>query len=634
MDHSSGFDEYIERLNQIRTLSSPSLDGIKNADTYSRRLRENFVKIGRLAAENRPFLEEELFPLFKSDRELSKEEVRKISDFEEKLLDAENAENIDLAIAYLLSDRLLRDAMGKDGVLPKLRRMDMQISVCYTMMNMTERLTEYPQIAGHYRRKGLDIGQIFLMLREKEEFAKIESEEARELVLTNARFLTVFFEGITGDREENEKSLEMLRASLKIADDPFYTEAMPDYDWKYYRYRVLFYFAQETDFCNYRGHQASDFPEICERTEELWALWHTDPEYFAELDKESWIEFLLLKNRYYAGKISREDYGKGLQRLYHNRDKTLYDVCGIVENVQLPVEMLDLIWKERFSEADKAHFSYLLNNILAYIFHMPNSGALTFMLELIMHIITHFTELPEGMNFESLMLDLLAAMHPPTYVHSRMVAQFAVCLCGHLIDSSPELLIGTEGCETAEEVVQNRNAILNYTWHAALCHDAGKLFIIDTVFVYGRKLLDMEFDLIKTHPKMGATLLRRFPSTAKYAEVALGHHKWYDDSRGYPEDFDSRSSPVKTVIDLVQCSDCLDAATDTVGRSYNRGKSFDDLYKEICDGSGTRYAPWLPALLSRDEVREDIEFLLAEGRDKNYYDTYQLLKSVHEKEVQ
>ena len=68
MDSVSGFDQYIERLNQIRALSSPSLDGVEDAKTYSRRLRENFVQIGRLAAENRPFLEEQLYPLLKLDR--------------------------------------------------------------------------------------------------------------------------------------------------------------------------------------------------------------------------------------------------------------------------------------------------------------------------------------------------------------------------------------------------------------------------------------------------------------------------------------------------------------------------------------------------------------------------------------
>ncbi len=34
-----------------------------------------------------------------------------------------------------------------------------------------------------------------------------------------------------------------------------------------------------------------------------------------------------------------------------------------------------------------------------------------------------------------------------------------------------------------------------------------------------------------------------------------------------------------------------------------------------------------------DQYREDIEYLLAEGRDKNYYDTYRLLKSMHDREI-
>ncbi len=44
-------------------------------------------------------------------------------------------------------------------------------------------------------------------------------------------------------------------------------------------------------------------------------------------------------------------------------------------------------------------------------------------------------------------------------------------------------------------------------------------------------------------------------------------------------------------------------------------------------------APWLPALLTREGVREDIEYLLAEGRARNCSDTCQLLKSVRDREI-
>ena len=66
MDIRKGTKKYIERMTEIRTLSSPSLDGIESADDYGRRLRENFVRIGKLAGKNRELLEEELFLLLRT----------------------------------------------------------------------------------------------------------------------------------------------------------------------------------------------------------------------------------------------------------------------------------------------------------------------------------------------------------------------------------------------------------------------------------------------------------------------------------------------------------------------------------------------------------------------------------------
>lgn len=135
---------------------------------------------------------------------------------------------------------------------------------------------------------------------------------------------------------------------------------------------------------------------------------------------------------------------------------------------------------------------------------------------------------------------------------------------------------------------------------------------------------------IKTHPKMGASILSRYASTTDYAEVALGHHRWYDNSRGYPEEFDTSLSHYKTLIDLVACADCLDAATDTIGRSYSRGKTIDEFIGELEEGKGTRYAPWLVELVSREDVKADLVFLLSESRERNYRNTYHLLKNVHD----
>ena len=89
-------------------------------------------------------------------------------------------------------------------------------------------------------------------------------------------------------------------------------------------------------------------------------------------------------------------------------------------------------------------------------------------------------------------------------------------------------------------------------------------------------------------------------------------------------------SPYRTIMNIVQCADCLDAATDTVGRSYNKGKKIDDFVSELREGAGTRYAPWLADLFEKKEVRADIKYLLSEGRMRNYRETYSLLRNVQD----
>ena len=128
--------------------------------------------------------------------------------------------------------------------------------------------------------------------------------------------------------------------------------------------------------------------------------------------------------------------------------------------------------------------------------------------------------------------------------------------------------------------------------------------------MYGRRLLDDEFLMIKSHPVTGGNIAKEHESTRDYTDVIMGHHLWYDCSKGYPVKFDTFKSPYKTIIDLVTAADCLDAATDTVGRSYNRGKTFSDYEQEITEGSGTRYAPFLPELFKQPELRKEIEYVL------------------------
>ena len=618
---------YIARLEKIRRLSSPSLEGIDDARLYSDLLRENFIRIGSLSIENRAFLDAKLFPLLYSGEHLTRAQADDLIALSEALLSATSVENLDLPIVSLISDRLLKDAEPRDAA-ATIRRLDMRMDACYALMLMLGRVHACPSIADRFRAEGLAIGRRFLEYLAPESFRALDAG-SREIVLTDARYMAVFYEGVPCGGDGPDPELEHLDRMLALADDPFYQDLMPDYNWRYFRYRALNYYAKVTDYGNERGFGEGHLRAICDRTEDFSRLWQSDPAYFSAYDNEKQVQMLLCRNRYLAGRMSYRECHDALIALYEQRDPNQYDLNGIYDNLQLPLEAICQLDRDHLTPDDMRRLDIFYREMIRYATHMPNSGSLSSMLEFCQGIIDRFIEVPGGLSFEEMALECLAALHPPTYVHSMMVAKLSAYLCGRLIDREPQRLVGAPGCASVADVQKNREALMDFTRHAARCHDVGKLSIIDTIFVYGRNLFDTEFELIRTHPITGYEMLSRYESTRPYRDVALGHHRWYDNSRGYPEDFDAAASPVKPITDIVLCADCLDAATDSVGRSYRRGKTLADFIAEVLPECGTHYPPWLSDLLNDPETTRGLQSLLDEGRRETYQTTYGLLNRIN-----
>ncbi len=629
------FQEYAQRAYDIRRLSSPAITKDDTADNYSERLQANFRKIGELAAINRNMLDELLYPIINSENELDRAVAKELMELSERLLNVattdDDFENLDLPIASMINEKLLKDAEKENDVNLLIKRMDAETVTCYSMLNMVGRVSSQPAILKLYFEKGLALCESFLSMLDKDFFLTISDPEARELALVNARFSACFFDFCYQDDKMNRYCMELLDRMIEVAGDEFYHNAVPDYDWKYHLFRTYEYYLQSTE-----GHNAKRFaPDLLERIEkrshEMEELLQSDPEYFRKIPSYQLCPLYFARSRYLAGKTSKEEYRDFLERFYKGRDEDNFGFFGSLSNVLVPLELLCLVDPDNMSSRDMHMLRRLYQNLVDYLFRAPNTGTLSFMLEYYSQIIERFIDVPSGVDFEDFVMQCMAAIHPPTYVHSHMEGQISECLCYHLLRMQPERFIGFPGCDSIDDVLAKKDEILHYTYHATLCHDFGKINIIDTIFIYGRKLLDMEFNIIRSHPVMGAELLAAHQGTRTYADVARGHHRWHNDKGGYPEDFITANSPYKIILDLALCADCMDAATDVIGRSYNKGKSLHDYINELREGAGTRYAPWLPELLEQKEVYDDIEYLLTQGRADNYRDTYRLLRSVQEK---
>lgn len=201
-----------------------------------------------------------------------------------------------------------------------------------------------------------------------------------------------------------------------------------------------------------------------------------------------------------------------------------------------------------------------------------------------------------------------------TYLHTMMVSAIAKTIANSILQEKPSLFEGLFGY-TGEEVKLHSGEILDFIENAAMCHDVGKFAISVIINTQTRKITDDEFATIKLHPMRGYAITQRLEFLKPYGDVIAGHHKFYNGKGGYPEEFDNTTSAVKIIIDLITICDCIDAATDFLGRNYRTGKQIDSLAKEFMEGAGTRYNPKLAEYLAKNKpLQKKLNELLTIGR--------------------
>lgn len=220
--------------------------------------------------------------------------------------------------------------------------------------------------------------------------------------------------------------------------------------------------------------------------------------------------------------------------------------------------------------------------------------------------------------------DLMMSAQINTYAHSAHEASLAKTMVSGLIRYAPELLVGIPGCSTTTDVRLNRDSLEEYIWQAAMFHDLGKNSMAPIITNDFRRISDLEYRIIKLHPEKGLDFLDIDPTFSIYRDITLCHHKWHNGQGGYPIAAANTESPIHIMIDIITICDCLEAATDAVGRNYNPTKVFEAVLQEFESQSGTRYNGDIVRVIRQNpRFFDDLERLVSPwGCYANYYDIY------------
>lgn len=189
----------------------------------------------------------------------------------------------------------------------------------------------------------------------------------------------------------------------------------------------------------------------------------------------------------------------------------------------------------------------------------------------------------------------LEARDKYTYGHSRRVSRYAVATA--------------EALSLAPEQVAVISA-------AALLHDIGKVGIPDHVLNKEGKLLDEEWELLKQHPRLSATIVGHVPSLAACLAAVRHHHERWD-GNGYPSGLKGEAIPMEARILTV--TDAFEAMISE--RPYRKALTFKQAIAELDKCSGTQFDPrvvqaFIPIALSTGP--DDLELEMLKNRQTQH----------------
>jgi len=145
-----------------------------------------------------------------------------------------------------------------------------------------------------------------------------------------------------------------------------------------------------------------------------------------------------------------------------------------------------------------------------------------------------------------------------------------------------------EDCLAMARVLRLDDPTANRLEICALLHDIGKVNISDAILTKPGSLTAEEWEIVKTHPMLGAEVATRVPKLAACVAGILHHHERYDGT-GYPDGLKGESIPLESRI--LAIASAFTAMTSP--RPYARTLTYEQGLEEIERCAGTQFDPTL-----------------------------------------
>lgn len=604
-------EKILAMTNNFTAENYKGLTGELTPDIVYEYLYQKSVVTWESITENNKLLNEWLYPLLKNVKNLTADQADDLFALSQALF--QPTQNLDIGLASTIYAALIDYARAAEDE-------DFLIKCLY-----------WSALSLFYMDKYLFSDEILHKFTEASDFRRhykeIKSFETRKYINRSLGNIYVILASRTEASGPNSVLKAMDEARI-FWEDPDIRAFDPDMPWDSFIYSI------HQNTCStltpyLREHsEAEGIAALAERLYES-AVFYVEnaPKYYGGTQAASItsrLAYSLICAKYHSGRITAQEAGERLLEMTQSVEEGDYSLDAVQKMTH--TGLTAMFYLGRASNIPKDELNRLTDEyymkVVAYCSKIPG-GATQFTADsMIGDFVRNISDYYVNKDlFIDIILKFTSYRHLSSYVHALSVSWLGELICTYLSGTNPEYLVGIAGTGTVQEVTEKQEEIIDYARVGGLCHDVGKILYINIIANHGRKLSNREFAIVQRHPDKGYELLKN-SGYEGIAEIARGHHKWYDGSRGFPKDYDHRESVYRPIIEIITVCNFIDKSTDILGGANAVGLTLQETVKQIKTMSGTKYAPQIADALGDAHLLDSIDHLLTVRRREAYCTAY------------
>lgn len=603
-------EEYLDNLRQFAALSQRGRPGELTCEQYAARLTQDRAQIVRLGKRNMELLRTGLFPMLDDLLDATEEERRDVEEFSFRLYDGRTELDVGLfcqihqallSLARQKRDRaaMIRElywlGMGRNSLSSKLVGLDLS------------------DIGEYVTRMRLCFTEAAAYLKYYDE---IEDAETRGYILRSRANMSL------GQFRSPSEKVHMVKKTLQILQDKGYQEKAPELPWDRFIYLTHQNMTSSIAHSREKVMTPEDMADIMESA---YIVYQRRFEEAGQQNRQPPAKsaFGYHAIEYYCGFYDLDHFLSKLEGLLDAADPSDYSSDGIYGMISLPAFYSQYLeqYPERLPQR-KEYLEDIYRRILDYVdgyTGKSGNGALFLYLR---QLSFTFVE-TGGILYGDFLQRLLLRFAPEIYRHSQIVGEAAQVLCGLIMDDDPTFFDDIDFVRDAAGPEEKRRAVLDYAMGCGQFHDVGKISVIELYSRTPRQWFEEEYEMARLHALAGRILLEPRPSTSRYAPAALGHHTWYDGSRGYPAAYKRLEQPARQMVDVIGLMDWLETMMSSARMYSGTQKTFEEAVQAATALEGRRFSPLLTARLRDEGTAERIRRAFDQGRQDAYRRMYE-----------